>query len=132
MAGKVGLALGGGGVRGLANIGAMKALLEAGIVPDFVAGTSMGAIVGSLYADSLDIGAVERTIRALLDSKEFREKIQMLSGGSDLDRSFSTRSSTRPRRGTSSTGSCSGNRWCPPGPSSRRWTASCRTSTSRA
>ncbi|NMD39433.1 MAG: patatin, partial [Deltaproteobacteria bacterium] len=88
MAGKVGLALGGGGVRGLANIGAMKALLEAGIVPDFVAGTSMGAIVGSLYADTLDIGDVERTIRALLDSKDFKEKIQMLSGGSDLDRSF--------------------------------------------
>ena len=88
MAGKVGLALGGGGVRGLANIGAVKALLEAGIVPDFVAGTSMGAIVGSLYADTLDIGDVERTIRALLDSKDFKEKIQMLSGGSDLDRSF--------------------------------------------
>ncbi|OPZ27527.1 MAG: NTE family protein RssA [Deltaproteobacteria bacterium ADurb.BinA179] len=85
---KIGLALGGGGVRGLANIGAMKALLEAGIVPDFVAGTSMGAIVGSLYADTLDIGHVERTIRVLLDSEEFREKIQMLSGGSDLDRGF--------------------------------------------
>lgn len=88
MASKIGLALGGGGVRGLANIGAVKALLEAGIVPDFVAGTSMGAIVGSLYADTLDIGDVERTIRALLDSKDFKEKIQMLSGGSDLDRSF--------------------------------------------
>lgn len=80
MAGKVGLALGGGGVRGLANIGAMKALLEAGIVPDFVAGTSMGAIVGSLYADSLDIGAVERTIRALLDSKEFRRRSRCSRG----------------------------------------------------
>ncbi len=88
MGNRIGLALGGGGVRGLANIGAVKALLEAGIVPDFVAGTSMGAIVGSLYAETLDIGHVERTIRALLNSEEFREKIQMLSGGSDLDRGF--------------------------------------------
>ncbi len=85
---KIGFALGGGGVRGLANIGAMKALLDAGIVPDFVAGTSMGAIVGSLYADTLDIGHVERTIRALLTSEEFREKVQMLSSGSDMDRGF--------------------------------------------
>jgi len=88
MGNRIGLALGGGGVRGLANIGAVKALLEAGIVPDFVAGTSMGAIVGSLYADTLDIGHVERTIRALLSSEEFREKARMLPGGTDLDRGF--------------------------------------------
>ncbi len=85
---KVGLALGGGGVRGLANIGVIKALLEAGIVPDVVAGTSMGAIVGSLYADSKDIALVERTIKNMLSSEEFRQKVGRLSGSGDLDRGF--------------------------------------------
>lgn len=88
MANRVGFALGGGGVRGLANIGAVKALLEAGIVPGAIAGTSMGAIVGSLYASSLDIDQVERTITRLLTSEEFRQKAQGLSGSSDMGRGF--------------------------------------------
>ncbi|MBE0566268.1 MAG: patatin-like phospholipase family protein [Krumholzibacteria bacterium] len=46
----VGLALGSGGARGLAHAGVLAALEEAGIRPDRVAGTSMGAIVGGLYA----------------------------------------------------------------------------------
>ncbi|HPP81613.1 MAG TPA: patatin-like phospholipase family protein, partial [Deltaproteobacteria bacterium] len=41
---EVGVALGGGGVRGLANVGALKALLDAGVKPACVSGTSMGAI----------------------------------------------------------------------------------------
>tara|TARA_R110002020_G_scaffold1998_2_gene9146 strand:+ start:8100 stop:8867 length:768 start_codon:yes stop_codon:yes gene_type:complete len=47
---KIGLALSGGGVRGIAHIGAIKALEEAGIHPTHIAGTSAGAIVGALYA----------------------------------------------------------------------------------
>ncbi len=46
---KIGLALGGGGARGLAHIGVIRALLDFGIVPDYVAGTSMGSIVGGWY-----------------------------------------------------------------------------------
>jgi len=46
----IGLVLSGGGVRGVAHIGAIKALEEAGIYPTHIAGTSAGAIVGSLYA----------------------------------------------------------------------------------
>lgn len=47
---KVGLALGGGAARGWAHIGVIEALEDAGIAPDFVAGTSIGALVGSVYA----------------------------------------------------------------------------------
>ncbi len=47
---KVGLVLSGGGAKGLAHIGAIKAIEEAGIQIDYISGTSMGAIVGSLYA----------------------------------------------------------------------------------
>lgn len=52
---KIGLALGGGAARGWAAIGVVRRLSEAGIVPDVVAGTSMGAVVGACaLADRLD------------------------------------------------------------------------------
>lgn len=47
---KIGLALSGGGIRGAAHVGAIKALEENGIKIDAVAGTSAGSIVGALYA----------------------------------------------------------------------------------
>ncbi|MDG3583137.1 patatin-like phospholipase family protein [Galbibacter pacificus] len=47
---KVGLVLSGGGAKGLAHIGALKAIEEAGVRIDYIGGTSMGAIVGALYA----------------------------------------------------------------------------------
>lgn len=47
---KVGLVLGGGGAKGVSHIGVLKVLEEAGIPIDYIAGTSMGAIVGGLYA----------------------------------------------------------------------------------
>ncbi len=50
MAPKIGLALGGGGARGLAHIGILKVLAREGIPIDVITGTSMGGIVGSLYA----------------------------------------------------------------------------------
>ena len=46
----VGLVLSGGGAKGIAHIGVIKALEENNIPIDYVTGTSMGAIVGSLYA----------------------------------------------------------------------------------
>jgi NTE family protein len=48
---KTGLVLSGGGTRGFAHIGALKALEEDGIRPDVVSGTSVGSIVGAMYAD---------------------------------------------------------------------------------
>ena len=47
---KVGLVLSGGGAKGLTHIGIIRALEENNIPIDYIAGTSMGAIVGSLYA----------------------------------------------------------------------------------
>jgi len=47
---KIGIALSGGGARGFAQIGMLKVLEEEGIYPDYIAGTSIGAIVGAMYA----------------------------------------------------------------------------------
>lgn len=52
---KIGLALGSGSARGWSHIGVIRSLERAGIVPDFVCGTSIGALVGAIYAaDRLD------------------------------------------------------------------------------
>lgn len=56
---KIGLALGGGGAKGLAHIGVIKALEVAQIPIDFIVGTSMGALVGGWYALTRDIAALE-------------------------------------------------------------------------
>jgi NTE family protein len=50
---KIGLALGGGAAKGFAHIGVIKALEAQGIVPDIIAGTSAGSVVGALYAAGL-------------------------------------------------------------------------------
>ena len=47
---KIGVALGGGAFRGLAHIGVLQVLEQNGIVPDIITGTSMGALVGGVYA----------------------------------------------------------------------------------
>ena len=47
---KLGYALSGGGARGFAHIGVLKVLEEEGIHPDYIAGTSIGAVIGALYA----------------------------------------------------------------------------------
>ena len=52
---KIGLALGSGGARGFAHLGAIKVLKEEGIPIDLIAGSSMGAMVGCFYGAGLDI-----------------------------------------------------------------------------
>ena len=64
---KIGLALGGGGARGLAHIGVIKALVENGIDIGFIAGSSMGALVGGWYAATKDINSLENIF---LDGKK--------------------------------------------------------------
>lgn len=59
---KVGLVLGGGGAKGVAHIGVLKVLEEAGIPIDYVAGTSMGAIVGGLYAIGYDPAEIDSMV----------------------------------------------------------------------
>lgn len=59
---RIGLALGSGSARGLAHLGVIRALEEAGIKVDYIAGTSIGALVGAVYASgSLD--SLERTFQ---------------------------------------------------------------------
>lgn len=55
---KVGLALGSGGARGLAHIGALQVLEEAGIGIDYISGTSMGAVIGGVYATETDLNLI--------------------------------------------------------------------------
>ena len=50
---KLGIALGGGSLRGAAHVGILQVLEENGIIPDLVAGTSAGSIVASLFASGL-------------------------------------------------------------------------------
>ncbi len=73
--GKIGLALGGGAARGWAHIGVLKALLKAGIRPDIIAGTSIGAVVGGCYVaghlDELEDFARELTRRRVLGYLDF-------------------------------------------------------------
>ena len=62
---KVGLALGGGGAKGVAHIGVLKALEEANIQIDYLAGTSVGAMVASLYAFNVDVDTISDLARRL-------------------------------------------------------------------
>jgi NTE family protein len=111
---KTGLVLSGGGARGFAHLGVIKALNEAGIIPDVISGTSAGAIVGSLYADGytpeeilkimnlngrlqyfsptvprgglLQISGVEKILREKLRAKTFGElKIPLFVSATDLN-----------------------------------------------
>ena len=66
---KLGLALGGGGARGLAHLGALIALEEAGIEIDAIAGTSMGAVMGAAKAIGADLAKM-RVLLRMLDLKD--------------------------------------------------------------
>jgi NTE family protein len=56
---RIGLVLSGGGARGLAHVGVLKVLESAGVPVDAIAGTSMGAIVGGLYASGMTAAQLE-------------------------------------------------------------------------
>lgn len=61
---RVAVVLSGGGAKGMAHIGVLKVLERAGIPVDMVAGTSMGAIVGGLYAVGYNAGMLDSLVRA--------------------------------------------------------------------
>jgi NTE family protein len=68
---RIGLALGSGSSRGWAHIGAIRALEERGVKPDFVCGTSIGALVGAIYASG-QLEALERWVTGLAWSQVVR------------------------------------------------------------
>ena len=69
---RIGMALGGGGARGLAHLGVLCALEREGIAIDLIAGTSMGALVAGVYALSPKCDFVVERFRRYLESKEFK------------------------------------------------------------
>src|SRR3989337_935083 len=72
---RIGLALGGGAARGWSHIGVLRVLKEAGIVPDVIAGCSIGAVVGGCYAagklDELEAFALSLTKRRVMGVLDF-------------------------------------------------------------
>ncbi len=66
---KTGIALGGGGTRGFAHLGVLQALYEKDIVPDVLAGTSVGSIIGVLIAS----GKKPREVYKLMKDKSFTD-----------------------------------------------------------
>jgi NTE family protein len=66
---KIGLALGGGAAKGVAHIGVLKALEDANIDVDYIAGTSVGAMIAALYAFKVDVETIGSLARRLTMSK---------------------------------------------------------------
>lgn len=62
---RIGLALGGGATKGFAHIGVIKVLEANGFTPEVVAGTSVGSVVGALYASGMDAQTLEQKAMAL-------------------------------------------------------------------
>jgi NTE family protein len=62
---RIGLVLSGGGARGLAHVGVLKVLEREHVRIDAIAGTSMGAIVGGLYASGMSADQLEHALRAI-------------------------------------------------------------------
>lgn len=70
---KIGLVLGGGGAAGIAHVGVLK-VLEANHIPvDVIAGNSMGAVVGSLYASGMSVAEIEQVSKTLDWGKLFSD-----------------------------------------------------------
>jgi NTE family protein len=84
---KLGLALGAGGAKGYAHIGVLQVLEEAGYVVDYVAGSSIGAIVGTYLALGADAAEIEATLRGAFDPPTVAEvfKTSLSGRASGLD-----------------------------------------------
>ncbi len=78
---KIDLVLSGGGAFGIAHVGAIQELEKLGIRPDLIVGTSMGAVVGGLYASGLDGQALEKAVSgtdwdAIFDAAPLRDDLR--------------------------------------------------------
>ncbi|WP_234413989.1 patatin-like phospholipase family protein [Ideonella sp. A 288] len=73
---RIGLVLSGGGARGLTHVGVLKVLEELQVPIDVIAGTSMGAIVGGLYASGMRADTLERELLAIRWEEVFANRIE--------------------------------------------------------
>ena len=73
---RVGLALGGGGARGIAHISVLRKLEELHIPIDCIAGTSMGALVGAMYASGMSVDEIEKTVLTIEWSELFDDSLE--------------------------------------------------------
>lgn len=73
---RIGLVLSGGGARGLAHVGVLKVLEELQVPVDVIAGTSMGAIVGGLYASGMRAADIERELAAVPWGSLFNRRVE--------------------------------------------------------
>ncbi|MBS1175375.1 MAG: hypothetical protein H6R05_1506 [Burkholderiaceae bacterium] len=71
---KIGLVLSGGGARGLAHIGVLRALEEQHIPIDYIAGTSAGALIGGMYASGMGVDEIEQRVKSMNFEKILFEK----------------------------------------------------------
>ncbi|MBK8289679.1 MAG: patatin-like phospholipase family protein [Flammeovirgaceae bacterium] len=62
---KIGLVLSGGGAKGIAHVRILQVLDSLGIVPDYIAGTSMGSVVGALYASGYSAHQIDSITQAI-------------------------------------------------------------------
>ena len=86
---RIGLALSGGGARGAAHIGVLKVLERERIPIDYIAGTSMGSIVGGMYAAGMSLEEIESQLLAVDWNDVFHDKIDR------EDRSFRRKTDDR-------------------------------------
>lgn len=92
---KLGFALGAGGARGIAHIGFLQAMEEAGIKPDYISGCSMGSVVGMAYASGMSLEKMKEVALSLklvdlmdltakpggmFDTRKFRKLLEKLLG----------------------------------------------------
>jgi NTE family protein len=71
---RIGLVLSGGGARGIAHVGVLEVLEKLRVPIDAIAGTSMGAVVGGLYASGLSPDQIEATIKSINWQGAFRDR----------------------------------------------------------
>jgi len=87
---KLGLALGAGGARGLAHIGVLKVLEQEKIPIDYIAGTSIGALIGAMYSLNPNAADVEKKMFDYIESPEYKKaRLERITKGKDADSHFS-------------------------------------------
>jgi NTE family protein len=85
----LGLALGEGGARGLAHIGVLQVLQDRGVRVDHVAGTSIGAVIGAMYAETMDAYQIQERFERLGEEGEYvRLGLRRFSRGEKREASF--------------------------------------------